>query len=58
MLDVMLQNCDIVCYLNNFHSFKVFINMRPINSASPNKYPITNFASVDRDKTRVNSYAP
>lgn len=54
----MLQNCDIVCYLNNFHSFKVFINMRPINSASPNKYPITNFASVDRDKTRVNSYAP
>ncbi|CAK86338.1 unnamed protein product (macronuclear) [Paramecium tetraurelia] len=30
--------------------------MRPLTSASPNKVPISNFASVDRDKTRGQTY--
>ncbi|CAD8094543.1 unnamed protein product [Paramecium sonneborni] len=32
--------------------------MRPLTSASPNKLPISNFVSVDRDKTRGQTFIP
>ena len=32
--------------------------MRPLTSASPNKLPISNFASVDREKTRGQTFTP